>query len=472
MSPRRLIQPFKSLLGALCSLTLTLTPLAAQAQPQERITLIRDAEVEEILHRQADPIFRAAGLDPKAVNILLIGDKELNAFTTASGGALIGLNTGMIIATKTPGELAGVLAHETGHAAGGHIARSDVGTGGALRTMLITMGLGVIAALAGAPDAGGALVMSSGYFATLDMLGYTREQENRTDQAAATYLDKAGLSGAGLVSFFNQFRYQELFDNSRRFPYFRSHPLGSDRIEALRVRVEQLPNYKVPDKPDAIADHALMVAKLKAFINYPQQTFNDYPDTDTSFPARYARAIAHYKANDTPRALQALDSLLADYPENAYLHELKGQVLFETGRPMEAEGPYRRALELKPDQPLLRLALGQTLVAQNDKAKLDEAILLLRRVAQEERDDAMAWRLLAQAYDTKGEAGLARLAAAEQQFSVGDKTQARVFGMRARELLPKNSIEWRRATDIVLVSEPTKDDLKMLSQEGSAPPAR
>ncbi|HEX8233836.1 MAG TPA: M48 family metalloprotease [Caulobacteraceae bacterium] len=455
----------------LCAAAVLAAPLPALAQEQS-LTIIRDAEVEEILHRQSDPIFRAAGLEPKAVQIILIGDKELNAFTSSGGGAVIGLNTGMIIAAKTPGELAGVIAHETGHAAGGHIARSDVGTGGALRTMLITMGLGVIAALAGAPDAGGALVASSGYFATLDMLGYTREQEGRADQAAATYLDKAGQSGAGLVSFFNQFRYQELFDNSKRYPYFRSHPLGSERIDALRLRVERLPNYKVADPPEALEQHKLMVAKLKAFINYPQQTLQDYPETDTSFAARYARAIAHYKATETERSLKDIDALIADYPANPYLQELKGQVLFETGRSADAEAPYRKALELKPDQPLLRMALGQTLVAQNDKAKLDEAVLLLRRVAAEDRDNALVWRMLAQAYDARGEAGLARLATAEEKFTSGQKTEARVFGMRAREQLPKNSPEWRRATDIVLVSEPTKDDLKMLSQEGSAPPAR
>ena len=100
----------------------------------------------------------------------------------------------------------------------------------------------------------------------------------------------------------------------------------------------------------------------------------------------------------------------------------------------------------------------------------DEALGDLRQVTAAEPDNAFAWRLMAQAYDRKGEAGMARLATAEQNFALGQEDQARIFGMRAREALPKTSPEWRRATDIVLVSKPTKDDLKKLAEEGSTNP--
>jgi predicted Zn-dependent protease len=62
---------------------------------------------------------------------------------------------------------------------------------------------------------------------------------------------------------------------------------------------------------------------------------------------------------------------------------------------------------------------------------------------------------------------MARLAAAEESFALGQNDDARRFGMQARQILPKGSPEWRRATDIVLVSKPSKDDLKLLAQEGS-----
>ncbi|MEI9963577.1 MAG: M48 family metalloprotease [Caulobacteraceae bacterium] len=262
----------------------SILPFGARAQDEPPMSLIRDTEIEEILHQECDPVFIAAGLDPKQVTIHIVGDKEINAFTP--GGLDIFVDTGLISETKVPNELIGVVAHETGHVAGGHIARSGEGQKSALRTFLITMGLGIAAAAAGAPDAAAGLLASSSYFATLDYLGFSRIQEDQADQAAATYLDRAGYSGKGLVDFFDHFRYEEVFSHAKQYPFFQSHPLTSDRIEALRVRVEKLPHYGAVDTPEMIEEHKIMIAKLKAFVNPPNQTFIDYKESDTSYPAR------------------------------------------------------------------------------------------------------------------------------------------------------------------------------------------
>ena len=353
--------------------------------------------------------------------------------------------------------------------AGGHLVRSDQGEKQALATYLLTMGLGVLAAVGGAPDAAAGLLYSSGYFAALTSAGFTRIQEASADQAAITYLEKAGESGRGIVEFFDNFRYEEVFDNARRYKFFQDHPLTSDRIEALQVRAAEQPHYSAVDSPAALAKHAIMVAKLKAFMDLPQQTFLDYPETDTSFPARYARAIAYYRDLQTDKALKLTDALITDHPDDPYLYELKGQTLLEVGRAADAEPAERMSVQLKPDAPLLRMNLGQVLLGEENPAKLDDAITEIRRSLDGESDNPFGWRLLSQAYDQKNEPGMARLAAAEENFALGQAAEARSFGMRARVLLPKNSPEWRRATDIVLVSSPTPEDLRALAQEGSAP---
>jgi predicted Zn-dependent protease len=436
----------------------------ARAQADGGVSIIRDTEIEEILHQDADPIFVAAGLDPKAVQIHIVADPTLNAFS--AGGQQVFLNTGFILETKNPNELIGVVAHETGHIAGGHIARSGAMGRAAMTPMIVSIGLGVLAALAGSPDAAMALVFSSTYFGEISVLGYSREQESRADQAAATYLEKAGVSGRGLVDFFDNFRYQEVFDDEKKYPFFRSHPLADDRIEALAVRVRGLPHYETVDSPAAIARHAIMKAKLEGFLDGAGQTLIDYPPSDTSYPARYARAIALYRETETEPALKAIEALIAEQPNNPYLWELKGQVLFEAGRPREAEAPHRRSVELKPEAPLLRVNLSQTLLAEGDPAKLDEAIALVRRALDVEPDNALGWRLLAEARDAKGEPGLARLAAAEQNFYLGQLLEARTFAVHARELLRKDSPEWRRATDIILASKPTPAQLRELGVDG------
>ncbi len=453
----------RGLIGGAALAAMTLTPLTQALAQQRAPTLLRDTEIEEILHRQADPIIAAAGLNPKDVRILLVGDNTLNAFATQ--GQQMGFNTGLILEAGTPNELKGVIAHETGHIAGGHPIRSGELTRAGLRPMLLTMGLGLLAMVAGAPDAGAMMVASSGQMGMLGALGYSREQEGRADQAAVGFLERTGQSGKGLVEFFDKFRYQEVFAESRRFPYFRSHPLSSERIELLRSRVASQSHFDAVDTPQDIAEFEIMKAKIDGFMN-PAASLIRYKESDTSFPARYARSIAYFQSKEPDRALRLLDALLAEHPDNPYLWELKGQILFEYGRIAEAEAPQRRSVELKPDATLLRINLGQTLVNLDDPKKRDEGIAELKRVTVLEPDNPEAWRLLAVAYDRRGDEGLARLATAERFYAYGALDQSRAFAIRARQLLDRSSTDWVRATDIVMASNPSDQDIRALAREG------
>jgi predicted Zn-dependent protease len=454
---------FRSCLAAALATSLVLRPGLAAAQLGPGETLIRDTEIEEILHRDVAPIFQAAGIDPKGIQIVLIGSKEINAFAAPG---VMGVNTATILQAKNPNELQGVMAHEVGHLAGGHSFRSADYSRAGMVPMILTMGLGVLAALAGSGDAAAGLISSAPYFGALGAAGYGREQESRADQAGATLMEKAGLSGRGLADFLDNFRYQEVFAQYRRYRYFIDHPLSSDRIEALQNRVAALPHYNAKDSPEALSEHEIMKAKLDGFLN-PQLTLTKYDEKDMSYPARYARAIAYYQLKEPDKALKRIDALLAEQPNNPYLWELKGQILFEYGRGKEAEAPQRKSVELKPDAPLLRINLGQTLIALDDKTKVEEGVAELQKALLKEDDNAEAWRMLAEAYDKEGKDGLARLATAEFNYNIGNLKDARVFAMRAREKLARNTPEWRRATDIVLVSKPSKDDLKDLASEGS-----
>jgi predicted Zn-dependent protease len=413
------------------------------------IAQIRDTEIEEILREDAAPLFKAANLDTAAIHILIVGDKELNAFAAPG---VMAVNTGLILQTANPNQLQGVMAHEIGHLAGGHSARSGDMNRAGMKPFLLTMGLGVLAALAGNAGAGAVLAGNAGYFGTLGALGYSREQEGRADQAGAGFMEGAGLSGSGLVDFFDNFRYQEVFAQARRYAYFQSHPISSDRIDMLRSRVEKLPHYNVVDSPHALAEHEIMKAKLEGFIN-PTQALIQYKEKDSSYPARYARAIAYYQSKQPDYALRLLDGLLKDQPDNPYLWELKGQILFEFGRAKEAEEPQRKSVALKPDAALLRINLAQTLTALNDPKKTQEGVTELKRALRDEQDNAVAWRLLADAYDKQGQGGQARLATAEQYFYLGAPREAYTFAKRAQDLLAKDTPEWRRANDIALVSE-------------------
>lgn len=438
--------------GAAAAAGLMLTAAA----PASAQGAIRDTEIEAIIHDWADPVFTGMGLEPSEIEILLINDGDLNAFATR--GRIMGLNTGLILKTNSPNELLGVIAHEAGHIRNRHTLRDGAQNAG-MQPMLMTMALGALAIAAGAPDAGAVLLGNSQYFGTLSALRYMTHQEGEADNTGARALEAAGESGRGLVTFFENFRSQEVFSDARRYPYFRSHPLSSDRIENLRRFVAEQPNYTHRDSPERMAQHALILAKIHAFMDHPRDTYRAYPETDLSLPGRYARAIAWYRDGQTDRALAAVDALLTEQPENPYFWELKGQILFEEGRPEEAIGAHQRSVEIMPDAPLLRINLAHALIETRDTAKLDAAVGHLKRATALEKDNSMAWRLLGQAYASQGKEGEARLASAEMYFAAGAERQATQFALRARDMLDPGSAEWTRAMDIVFASGATQDDV-------------
>ncbi len=414
----------------------------ASAQP-----LIRDAEIEDTLRVYTNPLLDAAGLRHDDVKILIVNEDNVNAFV--AGGQNIFVNTGLIVRAETPNEIIGVLAHETGHIAGGHLSRSREAQGQAMGPMLISIGLGVLAIAAGAPDAGAALIAGSQGFAMANFVRFTQTQESAADQAGANFLERSGQSGRGLISFFDsQIRPYE-WQTRRAPPWMMTHPFSSDRVEALRQRVSAAPHRDAVDTPENIRRFQFMQAKLIGFIRSEGQVLSRYPLRDTSAPARYARAIAYYRNAKLDQARAELDVLIAGEPRNPYFQELMGQILFENGRAAESVPYHRRSLEFAPGQPLLQVNLARALVAAEGRSGSDEALRLLADAVRKEPDNGFAWREMATTRYERGEEPLAELASAEASFTVGDYSSALNFAERARRALPRNTVDYRRADDIV-----------------------
>lgn len=437
----------KSLFAALLAMVVTLM----HAAPAFAQSLLRDTEIEETMRDYTTPILRAAGLSPSSVDLYLVNDPSLNAFVTR--GQNIFLHSGIILQSDTPNQLKGVIAHEAGHIAGGHIVRSDYGNRSAYGAMLIAAGVGLAAILAGEGSAGALILGGSQQFGQIEALAYSRVNESAADQYAAQYMEATGQSGQGLIDFFDRFRAQEVLSNARRYPYFRGHPLSSDRIDALRERVEESSYTNVTDTD--VEQHRLEMAKakLRGFLEGPQVVFSKYPPDDQSQPARYARAVAHYRAADLRNAVREIDSLITEEPNNPYFHELKAQILYESGQREKAIEPARRALELKPDAPLLEIALAQSLLETSDRENINEAVALLKSALTVEQGNSYGWYTLSRAYGELGQDAMAKYAVAEQAYAVGDLQRARSFAQRAQDDLVRGDPQWRRASDIIVVSD-------------------
>lgn len=423
------------------------------ALAQQGAMLIRDAEIESIIRGYAEPIFNAAGIDPAAVSIYVVADNQLNAFV--AGGQNLFLFTGLLMTAESPNQLIGVIAHETGHMAGGHIARLKEKLDNASAEMILAYILGIAAGLATGDGNATAVVMGAGQsMITRNLLSYTRTQESAADQAALSYLRETGQSSRGLAEFLDMMRQKEQLFGADYDPYLRSHPLTPDRMDIAERDAAESPYGDAVDSPEAIEQFDRMRAKLIGFIRELPDVLRDYPDNLQTVPARYARAIAYYRANQLDRAFENLDGLLAEFPDDPYFIELKGQILYEHGQLEEALPFWERSVELAPDQPLLLLGLSQVLIGLETPEDDRRAVTTLARVVQAEPGNYPAWRLLSVAYGRNGEMGMAALAMAEASASRGQYGDARQNAARAQELLPRGSPSWLRAQDILLELTP------------------
>jgi predicted Zn-dependent protease len=445
------VRPFVRLVGLITALAVT---ASTSALGQNRnLGLIRDAEIENIIRDYSTPIFNAAGLDSSVVEVHLVNDPRLNAFV--AGGQRVFINTGLLVRAKGPEEVIGVIAHETGHIAGGHLARFQDELRNAETKSIIAVIAGIAAGIAtGDGRVAGAIVGGGSNVALTDLLKYSRTQESAADAAALKYLDQTGISSRGLLEFFQLLQREIRLTGGREHPYLSTHPLTNDRIATVSGHLALSRFSNTPISPDLARKHAYMRAKLIGFMEPLETTLRLYPEKRNDIPARYARAVAYYRNADMDKALPRVNELIAGDPDNPYFHELKGQMLLENGRVEDSLVPYTRMVELAPDEPLLRTGLAKAQVESGNADLLPPALENLRVAVRLDPQMREAWRLLTIVNGRLGNQGGLALSQAEYSLLGGDLKAAQKLAERAVEILPTGAPGWIRAQDIV--SEATR----------------
>jgi predicted Zn-dependent protease len=446
---------FRSIACVMAVITALTGFFAGTAEAQKRsLPLIRDAEIEGLLRLYTRPIFKAAGINPKAVKVYIINDDRINAFV--AGGQRIFVNTGLITQADTPNEVIGVLAHETGHIAGGHLARMGVEIESASYTQIIGMLVG-LAAIAGgiaagsseAAQAGQGIMAGSQGLAQRNFLAYARGMEASADQAALRYLTATQQSARGMITLFEKLSRQSLAALQNADPYVMSHPMPMERIRNLEEAAKKSKYYNAKDPPALVLRHELVQAKLLGFTGGAQAVMQRYPTSDQSMPARYARAIALFRKGDIKNSLPIMESLTAELPENPYFWELKGQALLENGRAAEAVAPLQKALKLLPNNGLIQIMMAQALIDTGGDANGEKAIKLLKQAQRSEGETPATYKYLARAYAMTGNIPRAELATAEAALLQGDRKLAIEKAKSAQNLFKKGTPEWTRANDVL-----------------------
>jgi len=438
----------------------------------EAAGIIRDAETESLIRIYAKPIFAAAGLGSQGIDIHIVNDRSFNAFVVDGHNMFI--HAGALMEATKPNQVIGVIAHESGHITGGHLARlrTQISKAKSAAIMLQLLGLAAMAAgaFAGAPGLGQA-GMGAAYggedAAMRTILAYRQDEESSADQAGVKFLNATHQSGRGMLETFENMG-QKLIGVQGINPYLQSHPLPQQRLIQLRELVTSSPYYNNVDPPELQFRHDLMRAKLFGFLDQPQTVFNRYPQTDQTLPALYARAIATYRQSGIQVAMPQLDALIAAKPDWPYFYEIKGQFLFESGKAADAVPPLRQAVALNGNEPLIRVMLAQALLGTNDPKVVDEAVTNLRTALAREDDSAMGYRQLAAAYARKADVSQAagtkqqfmaqaELASAEAYFYEGQIRLAKQQAKRAKAGFVDGTPNWLRADDILAFEVPKTD---------------
>ncbi|MDE2064971.1 MAG: M48 family metallopeptidase [Bradyrhizobium sp.] len=443
------------------AIALLAAPVAALAQEQ-KLAILRDTETENLLRDYAKPILRAAGLERQNIQVTIINQPQFNAFV--ADGHRIFVNHGALLESKTPNQIIGVLAHETGHLAGGHLARMREQLATAQTQMIIAMLLGAGALAAGSrsmsngniglADVGAAAISGPQNMIMRNLLAYQRTQEESADRAGVKFLTATGQSAKGMYETFKRLSNESLFSSHGADPYYMSHPMPAERVAALEEIARTSPYWDKKDPPALQFRHDMMRAKISGFLERPETVYRRYPLSNTSLPARYARAISTYLHGDLNSAVRQIDSLIQAEPSNPYFYELKGQALTEGGRPAEAVASLRKAVTLSNNAPLIEILLGQALVATENKAYTDEAISILHNAMVRETEQPLGYTELAMAYGRKGDLAEADLASAQAAFLRGDNKTARELATRAKTRFAVGTPGWVKADDIVSAKLP------------------
>jgi predicted Zn-dependent protease len=460
LPPKPPVPRTPKLIALATAVAIAVSPIAAPAQ-QDKGMILRDTETEQLLRDYTRPVLRAAGLEKQNIQIVIVNESVFNAFV--ADGHRIFVNYGALMQSQTPNQVIGVLAHETGHLAGGHLAKLHEQLAQAQTQMIIAMVLGAGAVIAGGKNGGSTGGLTNAGAAALSaptevirhtLLAYQRQQEENADRAGVKFLTATGQSAKGMYDTFKRFSDESLFAAHGADPYLQSHPMAPERVAALEEVARSSPFWDKKDDPALQARHDMMRAKISAFMERQDTVYHRYPLSDTSLPARYAHAITTYLHGDLRSALAQIDGLIQVQPANPYFYELRGQALLEGGKPAEAIAPLRRAVQLSNNAPLIEMLLGQALVATDNKAYTDEAIAILRAAVTRETEAPLGFSQLAMAYGRKGDFAEADLASAQAAYLRGDNKTARDLASRAKTRFAVGTPGWVKADDIVVAKPP------------------
>ena len=406
---------------------------------------IRDTEIESHLLGLARPMAQQAGLADD-LQIRIIIDPSFNAFIT--GENTIFVHSGLILEAASVYEVAGVLAHEIGHLASGHVpGRAQTASDAALASVL-----GVAAAIALSASGHGEAAIGAAIGGADQNLRIitkqSRQDEAEADEWAIRLMAEQGYSLQPMANLMSRLAKQRLLPASRQSQYYQTHPGAHER--SIVFLNHALASESTPPPPALVAEFKRIKAKLRAWTDPPSQTLLRTDDSP------FATAIAAFRLSDVDFALELMDARITAEPTNPFYHEFKGEILLSAGRTAEAVEAFRASLKHLPkhvNRGQILLSLGRALLNQGDQASLNAAIPLLEEANRLEPKWAFVKHQLGITYGRAGRVVDADLILAERALMLRKPKLAKQLATRAKNHQQADAFQQQLALDIITATE-------------------
>ena len=415
-----------------------------------RASLIRDTELEAALLHVARPMAEEAGLNPDNLQIRIIINSDYNAFVTAD--EIIYVYSGLIMKAENMLEVAGVMAHEIGHIAAGHVQQRH----GVIKDASVATILGAVAAVAltasGNADAAVGVLAGSTDQTNRIVLARSRQDEGVADEYAIRLMEHQGYSVAPMAERMRQLGSQRLLPENRQSEYYQTHPGALERSAVFQDHVNNHETGDV-DEPEWMTQiHDRIKAKLAGWSSPPKTVLVSIIG-ETGVNTEYKRAIALHKLSDLNAAVDIMRDLVNQYPEDAYFQEFLGDLLLKSGDPVAAAEAYEKSLSLLPphiNAGQIELSLGRAYLAINDADAIEKAIVVLEQANRHEPDWAFVKRQLGIGLGRAGRFAAADLILAEEAMMRGQQDLAKQLAERVTKNPDATSYQQQLANDILL----------------------
>jgi predicted Zn-dependent protease len=396
--------------------------LATMQQIRQQGVVIEDVQLNEYLSSIGQSLGAFAQNNGNPFTFFLVTDPSINAFAAPSG--FIGVHSGLVLATQSEDELAGVLAHEIAHVSQGHIARAFADA----QTMNIPLAAALVASalIAAASDrAGSAAIASTLAAGTQHRINFTRALEQEADRLGTRILTQAGFNPNGLATFFGRLERYSGGAAAQIPEFLRDHPLPSSRIADTQNRINNPINRK---KPRDDISYQLAKARLQVLSNGDTSALLQQFETSLAkrgytdeTAERYGYALALKRAGRYAEALRQITRLRTVKPDNLAFRIEEAEITLAKGDRAGAWRLFEDTKKLFTDDFTLDMYYGQALAVQGDPR---QAMQLLQPYLGRRPSDAPLYALYAQAAQRAGEMATTHATLAEYYYLTGDLKRA------------------------------------------------